>query len=174
MIFAPDFEGVAYRVHNPKWAYEPASGAGAGAHGGRANRPGVDALYLSTSTETAINEYRQLSSLLPPGTLVSYEVKVGPLIDFTKGYDAGNWGAMWGDFFCDWRELWFYKKIEPPSWVLGDMAIAAGAKGILFTSRLAAAGVNMVLYTGQFGSADAVRHYDPASLLPKNADSWKK
>ena len=62
MIFVPSFEGVAYRVHNPKWAYEPTSGAGAGTHGGRLNRPGIDALYLSTSTEAAISEYKQLVS----------------------------------------------------------------------------------------------------------------
>ena len=172
MIWLPSFEGAAYRLHNPKWAYTPASGAGAGTHGGRANRPGLNALYLSTTTETAVSEYKQLSNLLPPGTLVSYEVKAEPVIDFTKGHDANQWDALWGDFFCDWRELWFDKQIEPPSWVLGDMAIAAGAKGVLFTSRLPAGGVNMVLYTDQLQSTDIVKAYDPEFLLPKNTDSW--
>ena len=45
---------AAYRVHQPKWAMAPASGAGAAKHGGRVNRPGVAALYLSLDTETAI------------------------------------------------------------------------------------------------------------------------
>lgn len=45
---------VAYRVHGPKWGYAPTSGAGAGTHGGRANRPGVNALYLSLELETAL------------------------------------------------------------------------------------------------------------------------
>lgn len=46
MIFTA-LDTVAYRVHDPKWAYAPTSGAGAGSHGGRANRPGISALYLS-------------------------------------------------------------------------------------------------------------------------------
>ncbi len=38
---------TAYRMHTPRWATAPTSGAGAAAHGGRANRPGVSALYLA-------------------------------------------------------------------------------------------------------------------------------
>ena len=45
---------TAYRMHAPKWAVAPTSGAGAGKHGGRANRPGVDAIYLALETPTAI------------------------------------------------------------------------------------------------------------------------
>ena len=30
---------TAYRMHTPKWATAPTSGAGAAAHGGRVNRP---------------------------------------------------------------------------------------------------------------------------------------
>lgn len=64
---------TVYRMHTPKWAFAPTSGAGAAQHGGRANRPGVAALYLALDIETAVSEYRQLSTLLPPGTLVSYQ-----------------------------------------------------------------------------------------------------
>jgi RES domain-containing protein len=35
---------TAYRVHTPKWASVPLSGAGAATHGGRLNRPGIEAL----------------------------------------------------------------------------------------------------------------------------------
>lgn len=51
----------AYRMHTPKWAVTPTSGAGAAAHGGRANRPGVTALYLALDIDTAIKEYQQVS-----------------------------------------------------------------------------------------------------------------
>jgi RES domain-containing protein len=44
----------AYRVHTPRWAHAPLSGAGTASHGGRANRPGVPALYLSLELETAL------------------------------------------------------------------------------------------------------------------------
>ena len=56
---------TAYRMHAPKWAVSPSSGAGAGKHGGRANRPllispeGTALRYGSqfgkTSTATGVN-----------------------------------------------------------------------------------------------------------------------
>lgn len=45
-----------YRAHNPRWSFAPDSGAGAAKHGGRFNRPGVLALYTSSSYELAIAE----------------------------------------------------------------------------------------------------------------------
>ena len=160
-------------MHTPRWARSPTSGAGAATHGVRANRAGINALYLSKDAQTAINEYQHLSSLMPPGTLVCYALNIGPVLDFTHGYQWGEWDELWEDFFCDWRSLWFDKRIEPPSWVLGDIAIAAGAKGVLFSSRLPAGGVNLVVYSDQLASNDILKPYDPATLLPKNADSWK-
>ena len=73
---------TAYRMHTPRWATAPTSGAGAAAYGGRANRPGTQALYLALEPETAVREYQQLSPLMPPGTLVSYAVRVSPVVDF--------------------------------------------------------------------------------------------
>ena len=54
----------AFRVHDPKWSLAPVSGAGAARFGGRANRPGINALYLSLELETALAEYRQLDALI--------------------------------------------------------------------------------------------------------------
>ena len=78
---------------------------------GRANRPGVATPYLSLEPETAMREYQQLSPLVPPGTLVSYTVNVAKVIDFRGGYVAGIWSPLWEKFYCDWRELWFNKRI---------------------------------------------------------------
>jgi RES domain-containing protein len=36
-----------YRALTPRWAYQPKSGAGAAAVGGRFNRPGIEARYLA-------------------------------------------------------------------------------------------------------------------------------
>lgn len=163
---------VAYRMHTPKWAVAPASGTGAATHGGRANRPGIAALYLALDTDTAIREYQQVSPLLPPGTLVSYRVTAAPVMDFRRGYQPLEWSPLWQGFFCDWRRLWFDQRTEPPSWLLADEAIAAGAKGILFPSRLSSAGINLVLYTGFLGATDSLEVYDPTGALPKNQDSW--
>ncbi len=56
---------TVYRMHVPRWAVAPTSGAGAAKYGGRANRPGVEALYLAMKTETAIHEFQHVSTLLP-------------------------------------------------------------------------------------------------------------
>ena len=164
---------TAYRMHTPRWATAPTSGAGAAAHGGRANRPGIAALYLALEPETAVREYQQLSPLMPPGTLVSYTVRVAPVVDFRAGHDGARWSALWEEFHSDWRELWFNQRVEPPSWVLADEAIAAGAKGILFVSKLAPSGLNLVIYNDMLSADDTLQVYDPTGALPKNQDSWR-
>lgn len=169
MILAP-LDAVAYRVHQPKWSFAPTSGAGAGTHGGRANRPGVNALYLSLALETALAEYQQLDALLPPGLMVSYRLTIDAVVDFRAGF-TDAWDALWQDFYCDWRNLHFNQGIEPPSWVIGDQVIAAGAKGILFNSAITG-GTNLVLYTDTLTGADTLAVHDPGGDLPKNQSSW--
>ncbi|MEM5314254.1 RES family NAD+ phosphorylase [Paraburkholderia sp. JHI869] len=169
-----DLSGItAYRMLVPKWAVAPTSGAGAGRHGGRANRIGVNTLYLSLDVETAVREYQQVSPLLPPGTLVSYRVCAIPVVDFTRGYAPGTWDPLWEDFYCDWRTIWFNERTEPPSWVLGDAVIAAGAKGILFRSRLSPTGINLALYVDELDSSDSLEVHDPSGSLPHNQSSWE-
>ncbi len=58
MILTSLSQTLAYRMHTPKWAAVPTSGAGAAVHGGRANRPGVAALYLALDVDTAVKEYQ--------------------------------------------------------------------------------------------------------------------
>ena len=154
-------DATVYRMHAPKWAVAPTSGAGAAKHGGRANRPGVEALYLAMEAQTALSEYQQLSTLLPPGTLTSYQLTVSQVVDFTGGYNAPAWDPIWEDFYCDWRELWFNQQVEPPSWTIGDMVIAEGAKGILFPSRLSNSGTNLVLFTQFLAIPDRLDVFDP-------------
>jgi RES domain-containing protein len=173
MIFTDIGPVTAYRMHTPKWAIAPASGAGAATHGGRANRPGISALYLALEPDTAVREYQQVSTLMPPGTLVSYTVRASAVVDFRGGYDAVAWSPLWEEFYCDWRDLWFNQRVEPPSWVLADEALAAGAKGVLFGSRIAPGGMNLVLYDEMLGAEDTLSVYDPAGALPKNQDSWR-
>ena len=164
---------TAYRMHTPRWATAPTSGAGAATHGGRANRPGIAALYLALETDTAVREYQQLSPLMPPGTLVTYTVRLAPVVDFGAGYDANRWAELWEEFHCDWRELWFNQRVEPPSWVLADEALEVGAKGILFASALAPGGTNLVVFNDMLSVDDTLQVFDPAGALPKNQDSWR-
>lgn len=161
---------VAYRALTPKWGHAPTSGAGAGQHGGRANRPGVEALYLSLELPTALAEYQQVDSLLPPGLMVTYCLAVDVVVDFRGGFTR-RWPMIWQDFYCDWRALHFNEGIEPPSWVIGDQVLAAGAKGILYASSITA-GTNVVLYNQALTAQDKLVPYDPQDALPKNQDSW--
>jgi RES domain-containing protein len=166
-------EQTAYRVHVPRWAATPTSGQGAAKHGGRVNRIGLNALYLALDVNTALMEYQQVSPLMPPGTLVTYQVTVDHIVDFSKGITSGTtWPDLWEDFYCDWRTFWFNDGIEPPSWIIGDEVIAAGGKGILFRSHLSAGGVNLVLYPDTLGPGDKIAPYDPNGMLPQNQSSW--
>ncbi|MPQ55234.1 RES family NAD+ phosphorylase [Duganella sp. FT27W] len=160
----------AFRVHDPKWSFAPVSGAGAARFGGRANRPGINALYLSLELETALAEYRQLDALIAPAMMVSYELTVDPVVDFRGGYGAG-WDSIWQDFDCDWRRMVFNEKIEPPSWVIGDLVMSTGTKGILFNSVITG-GSNLVLYTDMLAPTDVIKPYDPTQSLPRDQASW--
>jgi len=44
------------------------------------------------------------------------------------------------------REFGFNQGVEPPSWIAGDMVIAAGVKGLLLNSHLAKNGTKLVLF----------------------------
>lgn len=43
---------------------------------------------------TALEEYRQLSKLMPPQLIVSNTVELATVIDFSQGYSA-DWDALW-------------------------------------------------------------------------------
>jgi hypothetical protein len=68
----------------------PLSGAGAATHGGRVNRLGIEALYLALDVQTAIDEYKQVSTLLPPGTFVTYQISCAMIVDFPRGLTRAN------------------------------------------------------------------------------------
>jgi len=53
------------------------------------------------------------------------------------------------------------------------MVLSAGAKGVLFNSRVASTGTNLVLYPSMFNEADTVSVFDPAGALPKDQTSWQ-
>lgn len=75
---------MAFRAHDPRWAWSPISGEGARIYGGRFNRTGTPALYLSLDLSTAICEASQgFAGRFPPLTIVNYDVDAGPVIDLT-------------------------------------------------------------------------------------------
>lgn len=95
-----------FRAHRPQWASQPLSGAGAALKGGRLNRPGVHALYLSLTPEGALAEYRQDDPLMPPCTIATYQASLTSVVDFRGGYDPTHWEPLWQDLTCN--RLWVH------------------------------------------------------------------
>mgnify|MGYP005842113799 CR=1 FL=1 len=161
-----------FRAHTPRWASQPTSGAGAAQKGGRFNRDGVDALYLSLEEITALREYQQTSKLLPPCTMCSYAVTLSNLVDLRQLHNGDSWDALWQDWREDWRHLKFDLHIEPPTWVLSDMVLANGHTGIVFPSLAHTGGTNIVIFTDRLVNGNAIKVHDPDRQLPRDQSSW--
>ena len=163
---------VFHRYLTPKWAFVPLSGAGAAIDGGRFNRPGVEALYLSGAPQTALEEFRQGASIAPPATLASYKITLDQVADLSAGYDPAGWPNEWAEWDSNWRKIARIEKKIPPSWLLSDGLIEAGCRGLLFPSLQHAGGVNLVVFTANLTKVDKVAVYDPDGHLPQDQSSW--
>lgn len=163
-----------FRAHTPRWAGQPVSGKGAAGQGGRFNRPGVAALYLSLDELTALREYQQTSPFLPPCTLCSYTVALRNLVDLRQLHRGAPWDDLWHDWREDWRFLKFEQHIEPPTWVLSDLVLARGYSGILFPSQVRSEGTNVVVYLDQLQEGDVLEVNDPDHRLPQDQSSWTR
>ena len=173
MILSSLHANELFRGHTPRWAYAPLSGSGAAEQGGRFNRKGIEALYLSLDSKTALAEYRQVSPLLEPCLITSYIASVGRLVDLRQ-FDGGDgWDPLWTDWDTDWRNFVFNLHIEPPTWVLGDLVRKAGHAGILFPSLANTGGTNIVLYQDVFENGDSITVHDLHHDLPNDQSSWK-
>jgi RES domain-containing protein len=100
-------DDVFHRYLTPRWAYLPTSGAGAADDGGRFNRPGVEALYLSKAPQTALEEYRQGASITPPATLAAYKLTLKEVAEAQdrahRQHDAAQVAALLFRFRWKWR-----------------------------------------------------------------------
>jgi RES domain-containing protein len=110
-----DPDEIFHRYLTPKWAYLPTSGAGAAVDGGRFNRPGVEALYLSRAPQTALEEYKQGASITPPATLAAYKITLAEVADLSLGFDADAWDGAWKEWDCAWRQIARVDRKIPPS-----------------------------------------------------------
>jgi RES domain-containing protein len=124
------FQGHLYRALNPIYAREPMSGRGAELYGGRFNRKGTPALYLSLSVMTALREANQAGSLQPT-TLVCYDA------DIERIFDSRDETALRAEGMDP-------VSLADPTW--RDRMKATGeAKAQTFARHLAAAGYNGLL-----------------------------
>ena len=172
MILAGFGRTALFRALTPKYASSPLSGAGAAVQGGRFNRKGIEALYLSLDAQTALAEYQQTSPLLEPCTLAAYLATLAHVVDL-RAFDGGDaWDPLWADWNSDWRRFAFDLHIEAPTWVLGDLVRDAGHAGIVFPSLTRHGGTNIVVYPDLFAAGDSMAVHDPNHKLPLDASSW--
>lgn len=125
---------TVYRTHNPRWSFAPHSGAGAAKHGGRFHRPGVPALYTSSSYELAITEAQQgLPFKLQPLTIVSYSVNHDSVLDLSSPSACAAADVDHEDIGCAW-EFIADDGGTPPSWTLTDRLVDGGVGAIVVPS----------------------------------------
>lgn len=124
------FHGTLYRALNPIYACDPMSGRGAELYGGRFNKKGVPALYLSLSVMTALREANQVGSLQPT-TLISYDAVI------ERVFDTSDVAALKAEGMDP-------STLADPTW--RDQMKAAGEAGTqVFARRLSAAGYHGLL-----------------------------
>lgn len=144
MIRTRRLEGRFWRILSPRWAHDPLSGEGAARHGGRWNRPGQAALYLSREVETAFAEYQQELGTRP-GTFVAYDVGGARVHDLTDRHVAASLEMAEADLFAPWKQIAFVQHGEPPGWRLADR-LAGRADGLVVPSAQRRGGTNLVLW----------------------------
>jgi RES domain-containing protein len=169
------FQGTCCRVHDPKWAFSPVSGAGAAIRGARFNPKGVEALYLALTLEGAFLEVNQgLAMKFVPGTLCSYETDCADLADLRVDEGRKALRVDLKDMACAWMDF-LARGEDPPSWGIARRLIRDGYAGILVPSFAIGATLdraNLVLWQwGETAPYKAVV-YDPQQQLPKDQASW--
>lgn len=165
-----------YRGHDPQWSFSPISGDGAAATGGRYNRKGEPALYLSLDVMTSIAECTQgLLGRLPPLTMCEYDVDCEPIADLTTLEARLKLQVAWEDMACPWLQH-MRNQEQAPSWLVVDRLKAARFVGLLspsFAPGAASDANNLVLWSWGADLPSRVIAFDPTGRLPKNRDSWR-
>lgn len=168
-----NYSHQCWRILTPRWSFDPLSGAGSAKNGGRFNRPGQHALYLSEEVETALAEYQQNMLRTPkPGMLAAYTVDIDEMIDLTDSNTLSSLGIDNKALECPWKIL-RSRGEAVPTWDLVDRLIADGVAGARVSSFAAAGGINVVLWDWQ-APPNVVNVSDPDDDLPKNQSSWAK
>lgn len=169
------YVGPAFRAHHPQWSYAPTSGDGAKLYGGRFNKPGQEALYLSLTYEGAYQEAAGGGCLPSPMTLVSYLLDVEPVLD-TFDPEAATFYDLPKDQLGgrDWEQrLEEGRNIE--SHQLSENLIKLGFVGMIVPSFVKHAPddvKNIVLWTWSDDLPHKAKVHDPDGRLPKDPSSW--
>ncbi len=169
------FSGVAYRAHDPQWAFAPLSGAGSERRGARFNPRGTPALYLALTVEGMFLEMAHgLAHRFEPLTVCAYDVDVDDIVDLRNAAGQAAAGIAAADLAAPWA-LDLAGGRDPASWGVARRLIAAGSSGILVPSFANGAGprhANLVLWRWGADLPHRVTVFDPSGRLPKSQLSW--
>lgn len=168
--------GPAFRAHDPRWSFSPLSGSGAALYGGRFNRRGRPALYLSLQIITAIKEISHgFAHKIDPCVLCEYEVDCAPIADLRTDEARARMQVQLVELNGGWFEQSASGE-EPASWVLSEVLIARGYAGAIvpsFAPGARGADHNLVLWSWGPELPAKVRVHDPHKRLPKDQTSWQ-
>lgn len=134
--------GRYWRMLRVRWQRTPLD-SGSHLFGGRFNRQGQTALYLSADHATAIAEFHQIEPR--PGTLIGYDIVAAAIADLTDPRHIADHGIDPGTLSSPWADL-VSRRLVPPSWPIVDRLIAGGAQGALYPSMQRRGGINLVLW----------------------------
>ncbi len=143
------YQGIAYRAHDARWAWNATPGEGARRYGGRFNARGVKALYLSLSPLTALLENGPLGRLQPTVVLAVYQVDVEHLFDALDPGKCEAEDVTESELNCPSWEEEMRKKRLSDSQSLANRLIAAGYAGMRVRSyvpNVTSDHVNLVLW----------------------------
>ncbi len=165
-----NWQGIGYRAHDPAWAWQPLSGDGAAAKGGRFNPVGVPALYLALTVEGMFLETSHgFAHRFDPLTVCSYDVDVDDLVDLRTETARDAAQVSFAHMACGWA-MDLSSGNKPSSWDVAERLITDGAAGILVPSFARGARqnmINLVLWRWGPRRPHRVTVYDPSSRLAK-------
>jgi RES domain-containing protein len=166
---------LVYRAHNPRWAFNPASGDGAARYGGRFNPVGIPALYTSRRMETAWLEAQQAFPFkAQPMTICAYDVDSADVADLTDPQIQGNLAIDAADLACPWERMVSLGRV-PPSWDLARRLIDEGIAAIIVPSFAPGASEvdrNVIFWRWSDTLPYRVVVIDDEGRLPRDDRSW--
>ena len=171
------FTGIAYRSHDPRWAFAPISGEGAARHGGRFNPKGQPALYLSLSQVGALIESQQgFPKRAEPKLICSYDIDIQNIIDLTDSNILNQLNFSSREIVnCAWL-LKSNKGQTPYTWQIFEDLFRQKVNGIIVPSCCAeGAGLkNLVLWHWSDELPNKISVIDSHKQLPNDLSSWIK